>query len=256
MTEVLTISAQPEGSFGSNNVLRRSTSQTSFLSQASYSRPPSNVRASAYSHIGYDIRLPVSVPSSAPSSPRFSHPDFSNQPSYTSTPSSSLSLDECSENDENDDDIIFPSYDDSQPTNGPRSPPPTPENTQSDEDPVPISTNPTTISRLPPILPPDTHPLGGDDTAIRREPSRHVDYLSHNWREEDIWSSWRHIVAKRNVYSNSSRLENASWRSWTKSKYRLRTVSPETLNWFVQFRPIPSRKKKNKSLTKSPHPTG
>ena len=231
MTEVLTISTQPEGSFGSSNGLRRSASSTSFLNQNSYSRSTPNVRSSAYSHIGYDIRLPASVPSSAPSSPRFSHPDFSNQPSYTSTPSSSLSLDECSENEENEDDIIFPSYDDSHTPADLPNPPPTPDTAPSDEEPVNINTSPTTASKPLAIEPPDTQPLGGDDTAIRREPSRHVDYLSHNWREEDIWSSWRHIVAKRNVYSNSSRLENASWRSWTKSKYRLKTVSPETLNW-------------------------
>ena len=76
-----------------------------------------------------------------------------------------------------------------------------------------------------------TQPTAGDDSAIESEPTRHVDYLSHNWKEEDIWSSWRHIVSKRNVYSNSPRLENASWRTWAKSKYRLKTVSPERLNW-------------------------
>jgi hypothetical protein len=70
-----------------------------------------------------------------------------------------------------------------------------------------------------------------DDTAVRDEPTRHVDYLSHDWKEEDIWKSWRYMVGKRKVYSNSARLENASWRPWTKAKYRLRTVSPETLTW-------------------------
>jgi hypothetical protein len=74
-------------------------------------------------------------------------------------------------------------------------------------------------------------PTVADDTMIREEPSRHVDYLSHDWREEDIWSSWRHIVSQRKVYGQKSRLENASWRTWAKSKYRLRTVSPEKLNW-------------------------
>lgn len=77
----------------------------------------------------------------------------------------------------------------------------------------------------------DAKPTAGDDTAIEDEPTRHVDYLSHNWKEEDIWASWRHIVAKRKAYSNSPRLENASWRTWAKSKYQLKTVSPETLNW-------------------------
>ena len=74
-------------------------------------------------------------------------------------------------------------------------------------------------------------PAAGDDTNLRTEPTRHVDYLSHNWREQDIWASWRHIVAKRKEYSNSIRLENASWRSWAKSRLKLKTISPETLNW-------------------------
>lgn len=70
-----------------------------------------------------------------------------------------------------------------------------------------------------------------DDIAVRAQPSRHVDYLSHNWREEDIWSSWKLIVSNKNEYSNAARLENASWRTWMKSKNKLKTVSPETLNW-------------------------
>lgn len=70
-----------------------------------------------------------------------------------------------------------------------------------------------------------------DDTSIEDEPSRHVDYLSHDWKEEDIWSSWRYVTSRRNDYSNGVRLENASWRTWAKSKHNLKTVSPESLNW-------------------------
>ncbi|QIW98034.1 hypothetical protein AMS68_003552 [Peltaster fructicola] len=73
-----------------------------------------------------------------------------------------------------------------------------------------------------------------DDTAVGQQPSQHVDYLSHNWREEDVWSSWRHIVSQRRVYGQQSRLENAAWRTWVKNKYKLRTVSPETLNWLKE----------------------
>jgi len=58
-----------------------------------------------------------------------------------------------------------------------------------------------------------------------------VDYLSYDWREEDIWSSWRHIVEHRKVYGERSRLENASWRTWAKSQFKLKTVSPDSLNW-------------------------
>ncbi|MCJ1315491.1 hypothetical protein MMC15_000811 [Xylographa vitiligo] len=227
MTEVLTISSQQEGMFGSSP-LRRSTSQTSFLHQSSYPRSTSNVRSASYGHVGYDVRLPVSVPSSAPSSPRTQQPDFSNQPSYTSTPSSSLSLDESCDL-ENHDDIRFPSYDDSSSRSDDLERPPSPE-TDYTEDPDLQTPNGTT-SAVSNIDAYDIPHTAGDDSAIKVEPSRHVDYLSHTWREEDIWSSWRHIVAKRGVYSNSSRLENASWRTWTKSKNRLKTISPDSLNW-------------------------
>ena len=70
-----------------------------------------------------------------------------------------------------------------------------------------------------------------DDTAIRKEPHAHVDYLSHDWTEDDLSSSWRSIVSKQAIQSNSQRLENASWRAWMKAKYRLKTVAPETLGW-------------------------
>lgn len=75
------------------------------------------------------------------------------------------------------------------------------------------------------------HAPAVDDTAIEAEPSRHVDYLSHEWREEDIWASWRYVTARKNDYSNGVRLENASWRTWAKAKNNLGTISPETLNW-------------------------
>ncbi|KAH7398132.1 hypothetical protein BKA64DRAFT_754041 [Cadophora sp. MPI-SDFR-AT-0126] len=70
-----------------------------------------------------------------------------------------------------------------------------------------------------------------DDTEVRLEPLKYVDYLSHDWRVGDVWLSWKHIISKRNTYGNSARLENASWRAWTKSKDKLKTVPPESLNW-------------------------
>jgi hypothetical protein len=66
---------------------------------------------------------------------------------------------------------------------------------------------------------------------VQVRPSRYVDYLSHDWKEEDIWSSWKHIVSKGELYDNSLRLENAAWRAWTKSKYQLKAVPPENLHW-------------------------
>ena len=49
-----------------------------------------------------------------------------------------------------------------------------------------------------------------DDSTVRAQPSRHVDYLSHSWKEEEIWESWKFIVARRGAYSNATCLENAS----------------------------------------------
>jgi hypothetical protein len=72
-----------------------------------------------------------------------------------------------------------------------------------------------------------------DDSVVQPLPSRHVDYLSHHWIEEDIWMSWKLIVSKRHAYANTARLENASWRAWKKLKDKLKTVSPESLNWSV-----------------------
>jgi hypothetical protein len=95
----------------------------------------------------------------------------------------------------------------------------------------PHATAEGTLSTDTPLTTPDPVPVSEDDTAVRKEPSRHVDYLSYEWREEDIWSSWRHIVEHRSVYGERSRLENASWRTWAKAQFKLKTVSPETLNW-------------------------
>ncbi|KAK2926298.1 Nitrogen regulatory protein areA, GATA-like domain [Fusarium oxysporum f. sp. vasinfectum] len=78
---------------------------------------------------------------------------------------------------------------------------------------------------------PDNNGHTKDDIAISSRPSRHVDYLSHNWREEDIWSSWRYIVMRRGNLPDSVRLENAAWRTWIQAKNNLKTISPETLDW-------------------------
>ena len=89
------------------------------------------------------------------------------------------------------------------------------------------SSEPSSMPETPSLV----SPPAADDTFLEMEPSRHVDYLSHTWKEEDIWSSWRYVTSRKHVYSNGIRLENASWRTWAKSKYNLGTISPETLNW-------------------------
>ncbi|RDL29978.1 uncharacterized protein BP5553_10605 [Venustampulla echinocandica] len=38
---------------------------------------------------------------------------------------------------------------------------------------------------------PETIQHADDDSAVQTQPSRHVDYLSHDWREEDVAATWR-----------------------------------------------------------------
>ena len=74
--------------------------------------------------------------------------------------------------------------------------------------------------------------LNGIIPGIQRPPEICVDYLSHDWKEEDdIWTSWKVMSKQKKEISNGVRLENASWRTWAKQKYDLKTVDPETLNW-------------------------
>ncbi|CAN9102601.1 unnamed protein product [Alternaria alternata] len=156
--------------------------------------------------------------------------------SMHSTPSSSVSLDKSDESSSDDDGLSFPNYSSARqykkgikpgdvaslkPAGAAMRPGSLPS-------PSPADAFPTADT---PMTTPDPMPISEDDTAVRKEPSHHVDYLSYEWREEDIWSSWRHIVEHRSVYGERSRLENASWRTWAKAQFKLKTVSPETLNW-------------------------
>lgn len=74
-------------------------------------------------------------------------------------------------------------------------------------------------------------PVADDAHVVSNLPQICVDYLSHNWQEEDVWKSWRSMTRHKHEIANGVRLENASWRTWWKQRNKLRTVSPETLNW-------------------------
>ncbi|CAL3966938.1 hypothetical protein PZA11_003393 [Diplocarpon coronariae] len=215
-----------ENNYFSASPLRRSHSQPKFVTQPSYK---SSSKSKSSSHFNPTLSPSQSTLSSAPTSPRTLTAD-SAVSSYSSTPASSLSLDNHCDDPDDEDQIVFPSYDDVgyygqvedlEPPASPRT---------GDSYTVSPTSNSTSTNVSRPESPsPVEH--AEDDTAVRTQPSRHVDYLSHNWKEEDIWSSWKLIVSKRKAYNNSARLENASWRTWTKSKNKLKTVSPETLNW-------------------------
>lgn len=131
---------------------------------------------------------------------------------------------------ENEDEIYFPSYDDQCQYDN---------NNNNDNDNIEVekvecldqSSEPSSVD----LNTESSSPVerSEDDTAVRVQPFMAVDYLSHEWSERDIWSSWKHIRSKRGLYPNSERLENASWRTWEKRRRNLKTVSPETLKWYV-----------------------
>ncbi|KAI8137766.1 hypothetical protein BJV82DRAFT_674396 [Fennellomyces sp. T-0311] len=84
------------------------------------------------------------------------------------------------------------------------------------------------------MLPKKKHSIDDDfETRSRtvRAPEMCVDYLSYRFDEMDLAASWRVMTKQKKDLVNGLRLENASWRTWAKHKYRLSTVSPETLNW-------------------------
>lgn len=223
-----------ENNFFSSSTLRRSHSQPKFITRHAGFHTSSST---SHLHDTYTSSKSFadSAPSSAPSSPAPVQVE-STDLSCSSTPPSNFSLaSDCEEDDPlgsvtSDDRIFLPQYDDAgfdQAAEN-REPPPSPR-TGASQTASPNDEDTSTCTSRPesPVL----FERAEDDLALRTQPSRHVDYLSHNWREEDIWSSWKHIVTRRGEYTNSARLENASWRTWVKAKNNLSTVSPETLNW-------------------------
>lgn len=215
---------------------------SSLGSSSSYDGKDSNTRNY---HTNYEAAYPTSAQSSAPSSPQLVHTVLSRRDSCLSTPASSVSL-ENPETMDGDDDMAFPSYENSGIYTKPSS---EPQQSISEEEQSRISSPPSEDT-------PDLPETVNDDQAIEPEPSRHVDYLSHEWKEEEIWSSWSYVVHRRKTINNSVRLENASWRSWMKAKNNLKTISPETLNWLkdcdVTWLYGPLQTETRKSITMTP----
>lgn len=229
------------GSYFSSSSLRRSQSQTSFGHNTSSYRSTPTQQISAPFNPPSKAYTDSDV-SSAPSSPPAIQAE-STDVSFSSTPASNLSIssdfDETLGIDESPEDhfslpllsqekffLQQPGYhpDDN------LEPPPSPKTGDS------YTVSPTEPEGSSAISGPDTPDVtehAEDDTAVSSRPSRQVDYLSHDWKEEDIWSSWRYIISKRGEFANSARLENASWRTWMKARNNLKTISPEELNWYV-----------------------
>lgn len=227
-----------ETTYFSTGSLKRSHSQSHFGTGSSSFQTSSNFSddysslSKSYSH---------SAPSSSSSSPRL-NPAESTEPSNASTPASNFSL--ASYLDE-DDTLAFENPIEGglglashkreggflhPPTSSPDDNLEAPPSPKTGDSYTPSPDFDSVIDTPKPDVP-EIPEHAEDDTAVSIRPSKQVDYLSHEWREEDIWSSWRYIVNRRGEFPNSERLENASWRTWMKSKNNLRTVPPETLNW-------------------------
>ncbi len=74
-----------------------------------------------------------------------------------------------------------------------------------------------------------------DDSTLSTLPHIQVDYLSHEWSEEDVWRSWGSMRRQKDEIKDGMRLENASWRTWWKHRNKLTTVAPENLNWCISL---------------------
>jgi len=208
----------------------------------------------SFAHAEYPRSFSPSIPSTAPSSPYYSQ-SMGSRDSYFSTPSySSLDPSEDFSYDEEDDG--FPLFENN-----------VPHATYDDRRERHItddrsSTSASTTTTSTPARGKSTSKKARDDHHIEHEPTRHVDYLSHDWEQhEDIWSSWKWITARRGKVTNCERLENASWRTWTKTKYNLRTISPESLNWMKDcdvtwlYGPLQVNKKRSLLRDRSPPPS-
>ncbi|KAK5072488.1 protein phosphatase regulator [Lithohypha guttulata] len=210
----------------------------------------------------YDRPITPSISSTAPSSPLYTH-SMGSRDSYFSTPSYST-LDPNEDLAYEEDDISFPAFDNNIPqyTQEPQTCGLRQLNGHS-EDSI-VTASPTSEQSKK-----DDEESVKDDHWVRHEPTRHVDFLSHEWQEQDIWSSWKYVNARerkkkhdsKQALANGERLENASWRTWTKAKYRLPTISPESLNWMKDcdvtwlYGPLQIDKKSNWCQDHSPPPS-
>jgi hypothetical protein len=220
MTVVL---SPEERNYSSSSSLHRFYLQPKFTRhQPSYSESPSKSKNSSGFNTIISPTNPVSL--LAPSPPRVLHANPTTS-SHASPPSNPL-LNASTEEDQ----IIFPLYYDIEYYGQVKDLEPL-ENLRTSHSYTVSVTSSNTLTNVSRQEFLGSFEYAEDDTLVQMQPLRHVDYLSHGWEEEDLWASWRHIVSKRRVYDNSARLENASWRTWTMLKNKLKTVSPESLNW-------------------------
>ncbi|KAL3432542.1 hypothetical protein BDV09DRAFT_173822 [Aspergillus tetrazonus] len=237
MTAVLPSPADSRSCFSPDPVGRRPITQRYYLEH------PDDAMSKPLPHLytsDYPSPITCSAASSSPSSPNLA-PNV--QLTFPPTPAGSISSNDPSDQDE----LLLPLYDSASVSE------------ESNEEPNASPDLPGTSSADSSLSTPQIS--AADDSLVDEEPSRHVDYLSHEWKEEDIWASWRYVVAHREVYENSVRLENASWRTWTKLRHNLGTISPDSLNWLKDcdvtwlYGPLKTSRVRVQSMNVSPPPS-
>ena len=70
-----------------------------------------------------------------------------------------------------------------------------------------------------------------DDGDATSQSIQSIDYLSHCWVEEDIWTSRRYVISEGRDLPERGRLENASWRLWAKIRNDFGTILPSAIKW-------------------------
>ena len=71
-----------------------------------------------------------------------------------------------------------------------------------------------------------------DDSMITQEATQNVDYLSLEWKDEDIWDTRKYIRRRRADLENYRRLENALWRAWAKQGRGLPYFPSRLIQWY------------------------
>lgn len=89
----------------------------------------------------------------------------------------------------------------------------------------------TSCTTPPPTAPPFI--FAEDDISLHSssQPAHCVDYLAHEWKTDDLWTSYKHVHSHREGIRASKRLENALWRVWWRDNQGLKRIGPDAIHW-------------------------
>ncbi|KAK7686201.1 hypothetical protein QCA50_010421 [Cerrena zonata] len=79
-----------------------------------------------------------------------------------------------------------------------------------------------------------------DDSSFSTLPQGQVDYLSHDWREEDVWRSWRSMTRQKNAIANDDQPRDSELVSqpslFSNPNSAKRWLALLRLDWFRRWR--------------------